>query len=645
MADIGTLEFHHIHFYVDEIKPLATYKALEDQFNKFASSYSAAASEPSSVEGRSTWESQTGNKVDPAAYVSQGQDLIRQAISGLGWRVTGYYEGSTTTSALVTSRDPHGVRFVLTSPAASNPAKKAKASQFDHFDVANWKRFKDCHAQRQGVAVLAFRTGKDVVDRIHQAYKNKHAALIKSFNCYTEGSETFKVLEVSAYYLPNSKDADKGTMLRFVEHSEGFKTTLPGLEPVEAKFAESWDTPAYSDHWVSNVVDRVGFMKTLEETLGFVPKVDFNAGVVAAGEAIIESTVVGNTPSSKLTDEAEALKAQNQIFLPTNNALSEVGHVHLFIEEIGQGIQHLASRVKDLAAFIARVNKIREMTGEGFKFLNIPPSYYGRLAAQDLEKMAGMSGASATDAISNLAAAGLISKAGVVSMDIDDDKIKKALGSSATDDVITVVKRGRYSNMYKLLKDNLSEASYLRIVRNKILVDIQGDDMLYQIFTANILQNQMGEESPFLEFIQRVCSEKKDSCGKPAPIRPGCGGFGIRNFLTLFLSIEVSKAMLQYEKATEAKDEEAAKLADKMVATFTDQLDESNPILTLISDAMTAEADAMAALKDAKDETEKAKLTAEIEKQRSSKEKGNEMLQACSTKYKEMMKELRASAK
>ena len=40
---------------------------------------------------------------------------------------------------------------------------------------------------------------------------------------------------------------------------------------------------AYSDHWVSNVVDRVGFLATLDDTLGFVPKVEFNAGVIAAG--------------------------------------------------------------------------------------------------------------------------------------------------------------------------------------------------------------------------------------------------------------------------------------------------------------------------------------------------------------------------
>ena len=44
---------------------------------------------------------------------------------------------------------------------------------------------------------------------------------------------------------------------------------------------------------LSNVVDRTGFLDTLNDTLGFTPKVDFNAGVVAAGEAIIESTVTG----------------------------------------------------------------------------------------------------------------------------------------------------------------------------------------------------------------------------------------------------------------------------------------------------------------------------------------------------------------
>ena len=39
-------------------------------------------------------------------------------------------------------------------------------------------------------------------------------------------------------------------------------------------------------------------------------------------------------------------------------------HVHGFLQEIGQGIQHIASRVEDLVAFVQRANDIREITGE-----------------------------------------------------------------------------------------------------------------------------------------------------------------------------------------------------------------------------------------------------------------------------------------
>ena len=91
---------------------------------------------------------------------------------------------------------------------------------------------------------------------------------------------------------------------------------------------------------------------------------------------------------------------KRQVFLPINNALSDVGHVHGFLQELGQGVQHIASHVEDLMSFCS---------------------------------------------------------------------------------IVVVV--------------------------------------LWTI----------------LEFIQRVRSSNK--------IKPGCGGFGIHNFLTLFLSIEVSKAM------------------------------------------------------------------------------------------------------
>ena len=55
-------------------------------------------------------------------------------------------------------------------------------------------------------------------------------------------------------------------------------------------------------------------------------KVDFNAGVVAAGEAQIESTVTGNDPnvSSGLSKDS-ALSDQSQVYLPINNAITDVG--------------------------------------------------------------------------------------------------------------------------------------------------------------------------------------------------------------------------------------------------------------------------------------------------------------------------------
>ena len=64
---------------------------------------------------------------------------------------------------------------------------------------------------------------------------------------------------------------------------------------------------------VSNVTDREGFLKTLEDTLGFAPKVDFNAGVISAGDAVIESTVVGNQSKSIIKSGEEALKNQTQV--------------------------------------------------------------------------------------------------------------------------------------------------------------------------------------------------------------------------------------------------------------------------------------------------------------------------------------------
>ena len=91
-----------------------------------------------------------------------------------------------------------------------------------------------------------------------------------------------------------------------------------------------------------------------------------------------------------------------------------------------------------------------------------------------------------------------------------------------------------------LLRNHISDEAYMGIVRNEILVDVQGDDILYQIFTCNILQRNVGEEAPFFEFIQRVCSECQTDDGCPVKFKPGCGGFGYVRAILFQVQIQMS---------------------------------------------------------------------------------------------------------
>jgi hypothetical protein len=185
------------------------------------------------------------------------------------------------------------------------------------------------------------------------------------------------------------------------------------------------------------------------------------------------------------------------------------------------------------------------------------------------------------------------------------------------------------------------------IVRNQILVDVQGGDVLMQIFTQCVLQRQPGQEAPFLEFIQRLCHAPTSSSGggggggdvsssgsgdSAALIRPGCGGFGIRNFLTLFLSIEASKAMQDQADALQGGHAAAAAFHATRVALFTQQLVEANPLLTAITAAMAAEGAALLA----GDAVRAAEATA-------CKAAANEALQANSAKHRDLMKAHRES--
>ena len=177
-------------------------------------------------------------------------------------------------------------------------------------------------------------------------------------------------------------------------------------------------------------------------------------------------------------------------------------------------------------------------------------------------------------------------------------------------------------------------------------MDVQTDDLLFQIFTSNILQRKPQDESPFFEFIQRVCSEcvGPDAC--PKKVKPGCGGFGIRNFLTLFLSIEVTKAMLAASNAKRDGKMKEYEFAKRKVQLFTDQLNESNPLLTEISDAMTKEGLARdnITLSYKEGRHNDAKAWEQVaEKEATAKSRGNDLLMECNVKYQRLMRELRES--
>lgn len=636
------LRFDHIQWYVNSLEPLETYKGFEKRLNQFTQQLGTENVRHKIEEGRQVWSSVAGPGEELKEWTSFNRDIVRQLMTGAGFRVTGQFKGAATTAYQISSVDSQGVRFIV---SAKNSPDKKDDEVIDVFSPRHIDRFLDAHSGKEGVGVLAFLapSGSGIIDKIAEAYKQRHPALM--LNPATSLSENgdHRIFEVFAYYL-QSGDADTGTVLRFIERKSDDVPILPGLTPVPSEYAiDSSDCRAFADHWVSNVHDRKGFLKTLEDTLGFTPKVDFNAGVVAAGEAIIESTVTGNTASKFVGDDVKekALTNQDQVFLPINNALSQVGHVHQYLDQLGQGVQHIASRVPDLVKFIQRANNQREMLSEGFSFLRIPRSYYGRLTTGDLEQAAGVSSAESAAAFKSLQDAGLVDMHGTVDLEISDAALEEAMAkvvpdSDARAKMATAVKVSRYGNLYQLLRDRLTEERYLDIVRNQILIDIQGNDVLLQIFTAPVLQGGIGQEAPFLEWIERICSAKE--------IKAGCGGFGIRNFLTLFLSIEVSKAMDEMDAALAKGDKEGAAFAQKAIDIFESQLNASNPVLTMIADGMTEEGDAREIMmKAAKGSPEYLAAEKAAVKGAQKRDSGNNMLQDISDDHKNRMATLRLS--
>jgi hypothetical protein len=77
---------------------------------------------------------------------------------------------------------------------------------------------------------------------------------------------------------------------------------------------------------------------------------------------------------------------------------------------------------------------------------------------------------------------GLVDDAGIVKLDLTVGSVAASIRSAnlpgLSENVLLaaaqVVERARYCNLYSLLRDHLNEEQYIEVVRNQILVDIQG---------------------------------------------------------------------------------------------------------------------------------------------------------------------------
>ena len=284
--------FHHAQFYVHQLRTLAEYKSLEDLFTAFEAKVPADAP---IAEGRNAFSEIGGSFKEHSAC---GQDVVEQLICGVGMRVVGFQEGDGVRSVLLTSADEAGAKYLVS--AALKEGEGAAKKNLSIFKKENIEEFFQCHNGKQGIAVLCFRVEDGGCEKILSRYQSLHPALVtpEGLVTYEEGGKNVRILEVYAYYGKEGGVGDKGTRIRFVESKAETHDIIPGLKKVEAKVGRNVffsvlftshlyftsilmrvlqfpvrAVPFYSDHWVSNVHNREGFLKTLEDTLGFLPKV------------------------------------------------------------------------------------------------------------------------------------------------------------------------------------------------------------------------------------------------------------------------------------------------------------------------------------------------------------------------------------
>ena len=281
MTDVDC-KFDHLQFFVDALKPLEYYKAIELRLNTFAADAPALGKgkRRDVAAARKAW-CELGPAADPDHLQGHGQDLVEQKLYAFGWRITGSHDGLETRSVLLATVDATGVRFVVTCKQATdgqlNTKRQKPRSTPAHLAAAHLDRFRAYHNGAQGVAVLGFEVALGNLDVVLERYRLLHPKLLVDGEVHAyESGGAVRVLDVFAYYAgaKGKSAADVGTCIRFVERAstDPADMPLPGLQGLLAAFPPDV-LPAYCDHWVSNVRSRVGFLETLQETLGFTPKV------------------------------------------------------------------------------------------------------------------------------------------------------------------------------------------------------------------------------------------------------------------------------------------------------------------------------------------------------------------------------------
>lgn len=116
--DVVQLSFSHVNIYVDHVEDLDVYKELERNL-------------------KTNNNKITNDESSSATFCSQNRDMVKQLLAGFGFCVTGvrmFSEGGNTRSVLITSKDPHGVQFVVT---AVDPNSTVETDlDYPHFDAS-----------------------------------------------------------------------------------------------------------------------------------------------------------------------------------------------------------------------------------------------------------------------------------------------------------------------------------------------------------------------------------------------------------------------------------------------------------------------------------------------------------------------------